>query len=399
MSARFGGRKAAARGAPRRRARGGAARAAGGRLTIAARDARLRGAGRRGRALLARLHRRARTTQRPDSRDRRTRWRVDYPQAAEVANTRWWEQFGDPVLDELIDDGAAREPGPADRRGARRPVPRRAARPRGRSSIRSSATAATRAATARAESASRRLPPGADPYYTLYQGALGAQLADRPVRARAPPEPRRRRRRSTRASRGAAASCSRWSPASPTSYIALRALDRQLEIARATAKNYARHAEDLRAALQGRRGVGGGARAGASRSTSRRWRRSRRSSSRSRAQENLLSILLGRNPGADPARQDHRRSSSRPAIPGGLPSVAARAPAGHPAGRAERCVAANANIGVAKSLYYPDAVAHRAARLASTSLGDFLTGPRPRPVSLARAGRADLHLRRASRAR
>jgi len=25
-------------------------------------------------------------------------WRIDYPQAAEVANTKWWEQFGDPVL-------------------------------------------------------------------------------------------------------------------------------------------------------------------------------------------------------------------------------------------------------------------------------------------------------------
>jgi multidrug efflux system outer membrane protein len=30
-------------------------------------------------------------------------WRVDYAQAADTANTRWWEQFGDPVLDGLID--------------------------------------------------------------------------------------------------------------------------------------------------------------------------------------------------------------------------------------------------------------------------------------------------------
>ena len=35
-------------------------------------------------------------------------WRIDYPQAANVANTRWWEQFGDPVLTELI-DSALRE--------------------------------------------------------------------------------------------------------------------------------------------------------------------------------------------------------------------------------------------------------------------------------------------------
>ncbi|HET9701214.1 MAG TPA: RND transporter, partial [Burkholderiales bacterium] len=30
-------------------------------------------------------------------------WRVDYPEAAGVADTRWWEQFGDPALNELIE--------------------------------------------------------------------------------------------------------------------------------------------------------------------------------------------------------------------------------------------------------------------------------------------------------
>ena len=30
-------------------------------------------------------------------------WRVEFQRAAEVANTRWWEQFGDPVLSQLID--------------------------------------------------------------------------------------------------------------------------------------------------------------------------------------------------------------------------------------------------------------------------------------------------------
>jgi len=30
-------------------------------------------------------------------------WRVDYAAAADVANTRWWEQFDDPVLNQLID--------------------------------------------------------------------------------------------------------------------------------------------------------------------------------------------------------------------------------------------------------------------------------------------------------
>jgi len=30
-------------------------------------------------------------------------WRVDYAAAADTANTRWWEQFNDPVLNQLID--------------------------------------------------------------------------------------------------------------------------------------------------------------------------------------------------------------------------------------------------------------------------------------------------------
>src|SRR5260221_14716832 len=30
-------------------------------------------------------------------------WRIDYTQAADVANTRWWEQFDDPVLTSLIE--------------------------------------------------------------------------------------------------------------------------------------------------------------------------------------------------------------------------------------------------------------------------------------------------------
>src|SRR5215467_4436853 len=30
-------------------------------------------------------------------------WRIDLPTAQGVANTKWWEQFGDPVLNELIE--------------------------------------------------------------------------------------------------------------------------------------------------------------------------------------------------------------------------------------------------------------------------------------------------------
>src|SRR3954463_2155543 len=64
-------------------------------------------------------------------------WRIDYEQAAELANARWWQAFGDPGLDRLAEHypRANRAPGPppaADTRrcrggGAGRPVPRRVA--------------------------------------------------------------------------------------------------------------------------------------------------------------------------------------------------------------------------------------------------------------------------------
>jgi multidrug efflux system outer membrane protein len=44
-------------------------------------------------------------------------WRIDYAQAAELANAKWWEAFGDPVLNKLVED-ALRE-----NRDSRRPPP------------------------------------------------------------------------------------------------------------------------------------------------------------------------------------------------------------------------------------------------------------------------------------
>ena len=53
-------------------------------------------------AAAGRLHRRARLRRVP-AVDAPAAWRIDYPKAADVANTKWWEQFGDPVLNELIE--------------------------------------------------------------------------------------------------------------------------------------------------------------------------------------------------------------------------------------------------------------------------------------------------------
>ena len=34
-------------------------------------------------------------------------WRVTYTEAADAANTKWWQQFGDPALDQLIETALA----------------------------------------------------------------------------------------------------------------------------------------------------------------------------------------------------------------------------------------------------------------------------------------------------
>jgi hypothetical protein len=88
-------------------------------------------------------------------------------------------------------------------------------------------------------------------------------------------------------------------------------------------------------------------------------------------QENLLSILLGRNPGAIPRGLPIERLLA-PAIPADLPSsLLERRPDILQAEQELR--ATNAQIGVAKSLYYPTISLTGAFGLASTSLGNLVS--------------------------
>ena len=89
-------------------------------------------------------------------------------------------------------------------------------------------------------------------------------------------------------------------------------------------------------------------------------------------QENLLSVLLGRNPELIPRGMSIDQFVA-PGIPGALPSsLLERRPDILQAEQDLR--AANAQIGVAKSLYYPTLSLTGALGLASTSLGDFVSG-------------------------
>ena len=108
------------------------------------------------------------------------------------------------------------------------------------------------------------------------------------------------------------------------------------------------------------------------------------------ALENLISILLGRNPGPIPRGKTIDQLVA-PLIPADLPSaLLQRRPDILQA--EQNLVAANANIGAARALYYPTISLTGALGSASTAFGNFLIGPglawRWRRASPARSSRS-----------
>jgi multidrug efflux system outer membrane protein len=295
-------------------------------------------------------------------------WRVDYPQAAELANARWWEQFDDPVLNQLIDT-ALREN--RDLRAAAARVDRfigalRSTRAQFYPQVGYGLDASRNRST---EVGPTPLPPGTDPWYSLYQGSLGAawQIDLFGRIARQTEAAQAQVLASEQGRRGVVQSVVTSVAAS---YIVLRALDRQLEIAQATEKNYA---ETLRIfELRYKGGVVSEVELAQVRSQ---YEQARAAvpvlEQQVAAQENLISILLGANPRTI-KRGRTIDALAAPAIPGGLPSsLLERRPDVQQA--EQNLVAANANVGVAQSLYYPTFNLTGVLGLASAALGDFLS--------------------------
>ena len=219
------------------------------------------------------------------------------------------------------------------------------------------------------------LPPGADAYSTLYQGALSAQwqidLFGRV--ARQTESAQAQLYASEQGRRGVVLSL----VGSVTStYIGLRGLDRQLEIARATASNYAdtKRIFDLRF-------KGGVVSAVEVEQINSQYEQALAAipwlEQQIAAQENLIAVLLGRNPGPM-ARGKTIDELLPPRFPAGLPaSLLERRPDILQA--EQNLVAANANVGVAQSLYYPQPEPDRCARLGQRRARRF---PEPRLVHL-----------------
>ena len=229
--------------------------------------------------------------------------------------------------------GAAGEPRPRDRRGARRRVHRHAGVDAGAAlsagQLQRSTRRRARTQRRRRVAAARRRRARTTTSTTARSARSGRSTSSAACAGR----PRPRRRRSTRPSRAGAASCCRWS----------RAWRRATSgCARSTASSRSRSRPPPTS-----RAPSGSSNC-ATRAASCRSSRSAQVESQYQqalaaipqleqqiaAQENLIAVLQGRNPYADPARQDDR-PAREPRDSRGAAGDAARTKAGHPAGRAE----------------------------------------------------------------
>ena len=297
-------------------------------------------------------------------------WRVDYPKAADVANTAWWKQFNDPVLNELIAT-ALREN--RDIRVAAARVDQFAG-----------ALVATRsqlfpqvgygATGTRAQASRLGQPPIPEPVsnqFTLYEASLGASWQlDLFGRVRRLTEAAQARVYATeQAQRGVILTVV---ANVASSYIVLRAFDRQLEIARATAAAFGETARifDLRF----KAGIVSQSEVTQIRSQYQQALAAIPAFQQAiAAQENLISILLGRDAGPIPRGKPIDQLLA-PLIPADLPStLLERRPDILQA--EQNLVAANASIGAARALYYPTISLTGALGSASTAFGTFLSGP------------------------
>jgi multidrug efflux system outer membrane protein len=297
-------------------------------------------------------------------------WRIDYAQAADVANTRWWEQFDDAVLTGLI-ESALKENRDLVIAAARVDAflgslvtTRSAFYPQ----INYSGDASRNRTTAVGVSP---LPPGADPYYNLYNAALGASWQlDLFGRVRRQTESAQAQVYATEQGRRGVVLSVVTSMAG--AYIGLRALDRQLEISRQTAKNYA----DTQRIFELRHKGGVVSQLEVSQVESQ-YQQALAAipqlEQQVAAQENLIALLQGRNPYPIP-RGRPIEALALPAIPGDLPSsLLERRPDILQA--EENLIAANADIGAAKALYYPQFSLSGSYGSVSAAFSNFLTGP------------------------
>ena len=297
-------------------------------------------------------------------------WRIDYPKAAEVANLKWWEQFGDPVLNELVE--AALRDNRDLRVAAARVDQFIGALTATGSQFYPQIGYGADASRARASAVGQPpLPPGANPYFSLYNVTLGAQWqVDLFGRVRRQTEAAQAQVYASEQGRRGVVLTLVSSVAA--SYIVLRSLDRQLEIAQATARNF--NATLRIFELRFKAGIVAKTEVTQVRSQAQQAEAAIPAFQQAiAAQENLISILLGRNPGPIPRGRTIDQLLA-PVIPGDLPAaLLLRRPDILQA--EQNLVAANASIGAARAQYYPNLSLQAALATTATAFSGLFSGP------------------------
>ncbi len=275
-------------------------------------------------------------------------WMVDVQKAKDTANTAWWDQFNDPVLSELIavalrDNSDLRvATARVDEYYGRYGVTRADLFPQagyGGGASRSEAT----------QRGPTPVPSGISPFYNLYQAQLSVSWEiDLWGKLRRATEAARADLMATEEARSGVILSLVTSVA--TAYVDLRSLDRQLEIA----KDTARSREESMNIFEQRFKHGIISEMELNQARSEYYDALSRIPALEkeiRQQEDMTSLLLGRNPGAIP-RGKTLYEISLPAVPAGLPSdLLASRPDIRQA--EQQLISANANIGVAKAQYFP----------------------------------------------
>jgi len=299
-------------------------------------------------------------------------WRFEDKEAKDVANTAWWEQFNDPVLNELIQTSLREN----------KDVKIAAARVEQFAGLYGTTRAALYPQVAAGASYGRQRASelngpvpleqsGGDPTFNNVQLFLNASWEiDIWGKLRRATEAARANLLSTEEARRSVILTLVSSVAN--SYINLRDLDKQLELTKQTAGNY-KASYDL-FTLRFQHGIVSEIEVSQAKSQYEQAAGNIPFFEKLIAQqENALCVLLGRNPGPIP-RGKTVDQLLVPSVPAGVPSeILANRPDIRQA--EQDLIAANANIGVAKALYFPTISLTGLFGWASNDLSDLFKGP------------------------
>ncbi|MFM0220486.1 efflux transporter outer membrane subunit [Paraburkholderia dipogonis] len=297
-------------------------------------------------------------------------FRFEPGEAADVANAMWWEQFGDPVLNDLI--AAALADNKDVKIAAARVDQFLGQFVTTRSALFPQVNAGFEASRQRSSIAGLpTLPPGVNPVFNEFQAPLSAAWEiDFFGKVRRQTESARASLLATEEGRRATILSLVASVAS--SYVNLRDLDQQLSIAKATTESRAGSVKVFQARFSG----GDVSQMELAQSESE-YEASLATipqiETQIAQQEDALSVLLGRNPGPI-LRGRELTELEVPPVPAGLPSdLLQRRPDLRQA--EQNLIAANALIGAARALYFPSISLTGLFGTASGQFSKLFTGP------------------------